>query len=107
MAKYLSLCSYTSAAWAAQIKEPRNRLEVVRPLFERLGGSIESAYLAFGEYDIVIISEMPDNVSSAALSIAVSAGGAVSIKTIPLISFEEGMEALKKAGELSYIPPGS
>ena len=62
MAKYLILGSYTSAAWAAQLKEPGNRMDAVRPMFERMGGSLESAYFAFGDYDIVGIVDMPDNV---------------------------------------------
>jgi uncharacterized protein with GYD domain len=47
MAHYLITGSYTSEAWAAQIKNPQNRFELVKPLFESQGGSIESAYFAF------------------------------------------------------------
>ena len=46
MAHYLITGSYTSEAWAAQIKDPQNRLKLVKPLFESQGGSIESAYFA-------------------------------------------------------------
>ena len=49
MAKYLLRGSYTSEAWAAQVKDPKNRIEAVRPVFDQLGGSIESAYFAFGD----------------------------------------------------------
>lgn len=108
MAKYLILGSYTSAAWAAQLKEPGNRMDAVRPMFERMGGSLESAYFAFGDYDIVGIVDMPDNVTAAAMSIAVAAGGSLrTFKTVPLIGEEEGVEALKKAGDMGYTPPGS
>ena len=52
--------------------------------------------------------EMPDNVSAAALSIAVAAGGAVNnIKTVPLMSMDEGLEAIKKAGPAGYRPPSA
>jgi len=72
-----------------------------------LGGRIESAYYAFGEYDVVGIMEMPDNVSAAALSLAASAGGAMkAIKTIPLMTIEEGIEAMRKAAGSGYRPPG-
>jgi len=108
LAKYLLRGSYTSEAWAAQVKDPKNRIEIVRPVFEQLGGSIESAYFSFGDDDLVIIMEMPDNVSAAALSIAVSAGGAVqNIKTAPLMSMDEGLEAIVKAGSVGYRPPSS
>lgn len=107
MAKYLITASYTSAAWAAQVAEPKNRVEVVRPAFEKMGGSIESAYLSFGQDDLVIIADMPDNVSAAALSMAVSAGGGVSnLQTTPLISVDDAVAAMKKAAEITYAPPG-
>ena len=107
MAKYLFQGSYTSEAWAAQVQNPQNRLDVVRPVIERLGGRIECAYLAFGEYDVVLIVEMPDNVSMAAFSLAAAAGGAVkAVKTTPLMTIEEGIEAMKKAGGAGYRPPG-
>ena len=106
MPKYLILGSYTSAAWAAQVKNPQNRMEVVRPEIERLGGTFDSAYMAFGDHDIVGIVDMPDNVTAAAMSIGLTAGGGLkSLKTLPLMEFSEGLEAVKKAGEMTYTPP--
>jgi uncharacterized protein with GYD domain len=108
MATYLFQASYTSEAWAAQVQNPQNRLDVVRPVIERLGGRIECAYLVFGEYDVVLIVEMPDNVSMAAFSLAAAAGGAVkAVKTTPLMTIEEGIEAMRKASGTGYRPPGS
>ena len=78
MAHYLFQCSYTAEAWASLVQNPRNRLEAVRSVVEGLGGSMENAWTAFGEYDVVAILQMPDNMSVAAFSMAVSAGGAVS-----------------------------
>jgi uncharacterized protein with GYD domain len=107
MARYLYQVAYTSEAWAAQVKNPQSRAEAVRPAIERLGGRIESFYYAFGEYDVIAIVEMPDNVSAAAFSLAASAGGAVkALKTTPLMTTEEGIEALKKAAGTGYRPPG-
>lgn len=107
MARYLFQASYTSEAWAAQMSNPQNRIEVIRPVIERLGGRLECGYLAFGEYDVIGIMEMPDNVSAAAFSLAASAGGGVkAVKTTPLLTFEEGIEALKKAAGSGYRPPG-
>jgi len=104
---YLLQAAYTPDAWAAQLKSPQNRAEAIRPAIERLGGRIECAYLAFGEYDIVIVVDMPDNMSTAAFSIAAAAGGAVkAIKTTPLMTLEEGIEAVRKAGTAGYRPPG-
>ena len=55
MAHFLIVGSYTSEAWAAQIKNPRNRVEAIRPMIEEHGGRIETAYYAFGDYDIFVI----------------------------------------------------
>ncbi|MCH8206158.1 MAG: GYD domain-containing protein [Chloroflexi bacterium] len=108
MPYYLLQAAYTSEAWATQIKAPGNRIEQLRSAVEGLGGKIESAYYMFGEYDIVATIQFPDNQSAAAFSLAASAGGGVkAINTTPLMTIEEGMEAMRKAGGSSYKPPGS
>jgi uncharacterized protein with GYD domain len=57
---------------------------------------------------LVFIAEMPDNISAAALSMAVSAGGGVAnLQTTPLISMEDAVAAMTKAAEITYAPPGS
>lgn len=106
MAYYLLQTSYTSEAWATQIRNPQNRVEAVAGVVESLGGRIVGAWLAFGEYDVVAISEMPDNVSQAAFSIAAYAAGHLSsVKTTPLLTMEEGIEAMQKAGGVAYPAP--
>ncbi len=108
MPYYMLQGSYTSEAWAAQIKNPQNRVEVVRPIFEGLGGRIESAFFAFGQYDVVVIVEFPDNVSAAAISVALAAGGGFrASETTALMTMEEGLEMLKRAGSTGYRPPGA
>jgi uncharacterized protein with GYD domain len=106
MPYYLVQTAYTPEACAAMVKSPQDRLEAVRPVVERLGGKLLSMYMAFGEYDVVGIAEMPDNVSAAAFSMAVAAGGSVrAIKTTPLMTIQEGIEAFRKAGQAGYRPP--
>ena len=110
MAHYLCQVAYTSEAWAAQVKNPADRVKIVSALLEALGARFEAAYLCFGEYDIVFIMEAPDNVSAAAISMAITAGGAVkAYKTTPLITTDEGIDAMRKASEAaaSYRPPGA
>src|SRR5215831_15656993 len=107
MAKYLVQAAYTSEAWAAQLQNPHNRVEVIRPVIEGLGGRIVSVYFAFGDYDMVGIVDMPNNVSMAAFSLAAAAGGAVkTVKTTPLMTIEEGLEAMRQASGSGYRPPG-
>ena len=108
MAYYLFQAAYAAEAVGAMVKNPQNRLEAVRPFAEKLGGSIVDAWLAFGDYDVVAILQMPDNVSAVAFSMAASSGGHLrAAKTTPLMTFEEGIEAMKKASGAGYQPPGS
>jgi uncharacterized protein with GYD domain len=72
----------------------------------KLGGAITHGWFAFGEYDLIAIVDMPGNVEAAAFSLAASAGGAVrAIKTTPLLSTAEGVEAMKKASMSGYKAP--
>ena len=107
MAHYLIEAGYTREAWKTLLKKPEDRTKAIRPVIEKLGGSIVGAWFAFGEHDLVIILEMPDNVSAAAFSLAAAAGGALrSIKTTPLMNISEGLGAMKRAAEAGYKPPG-
>ena len=105
MPHYLQQVAYSREGWEALVAHPQNRIEAVRPAIEKLGGKIESAWFSFGDYDVVVITELPDNVSAAAIAFAFAAGGACkSVQTTPLISPEEAVNALKKAGECGYRP---
>jgi uncharacterized protein with GYD domain len=102
---YLQQVAYSREGWEALVKNPQNRIEAVRPAVEKLGGKIQSAWFSFGDYDIVVITEMPDNVSAAAIAMAFAAGGACkSVQTTPLISTEEALQAARKAAECGYRP---
>lgn len=106
MPSYMLQASYTPEAWATLVNKPQNRLEVIRGAVEKMGGSIEGSWLTFGEYDVLLIYKMPNDVSAAAMSIAAAAGGALkSSKTTPLLTFEQGLEAMKQAGKAGYRPP--
>jgi uncharacterized protein with GYD domain len=108
MAHYLFQVAYTPQAWAALVKNPHDRIEIVRPVLQKLGGDIEVSYLAFGDYDVVGIMDLPSNVEAAAFSLAVTAGGAIkSIKTTPLMTIPEGIAAMKKAASAGYVPPAA
>jgi uncharacterized protein with GYD domain len=105
MPSYLVQVSYTHSGLAALVEHPQNRIDVVRKPIEKLGGSVGPFYMSFGDYDVVGIIDMPDNVSAAAIALAFGAGGACkSVKTTPLLSIEEGIQAMKKAGTCGYKP---
>ena len=108
MAHYLCQASYTSGSWATQIKNPENRIEKVGQMFASKGVRFVSGYYSFGEFDLCLILEGPDNVSAASALIAAAAGGAISkIQTTVLMTAEEGLEAIEGAGSVEYRPPGS
>ena len=106
MPHFLTQVAYSEQAWQALVANPQNRLDAIRPVIEKLGGRVVNAYFAFGDYDFVVITELPNNVSAAALAIAASAGGACkSVKTTPLMEAAEGLEALRKAATSGYRAP--
>ena len=106
MPYYLVQVAYTKEAVQHMDEHPHNRIEAVRPAYEELGVTIRDAFLAFGDYDAVLLVEAPDNVHMAAISLAVTAGGAIThYKTTPLLTWDEGVEAMRLAGESSYTPP--
>ena len=87
------------------IAQPHDRMDAVLPVTKKLGGKVVCWY-AFGDYDLVAIIDMPTNVEAAAFSLAAAAGGAVkAIKTTPLMTAAEGIEALKKAAKSGYKVP--
>jgi len=88
------------------IHKPEDREQTYRGLIERAGGKLTAFYFAFGEKDVVAILEAPDATTAAALSMAVAAPGHVkSLTTTPLLTTQEGMEAMKKAAGLKYQAP--
>jgi uncharacterized protein with GYD domain len=91
--------AYTSESWAAQLKNPQNRVEAVgRQACEAVGGKLVGGWYCFGDYDVVFICDVPNNESMSAIALAVAAGGAAKAsKTTVLMTGAEGMGAMKKA----------
>lgn|SRR4051794_3526798 len=105
MPSYLVQVSYTSEAVAALARNPQNRTDVIRKSVQNLGGKLVGSWMSFGDYDVVLIVDMPDNVSAAALALAAAGGGSLkSIKTTPLLTAEEGTAAAAKAMTSGYTP---
>jgi len=100
--------SYTAEGWEALLRKPVDRIEAVRPAVEKLGGKIEGAWFAIGESDLIVILDMPDNISAASFAMAAAGGGTVkSYKTTPLLSIDDGIEALKRGAKCGYKPASS
>ncbi len=103
MALYMYQAAYTAESWAAQLKNPQNRAESVgRAVCKAAGGKLVGGWYCFGEYDLMIIADMPDAESMAAVALAIGAGGAVkSAKTTALMSGAEGVAAMTKAASVA------
>jgi uncharacterized protein with GYD domain len=100
MGYYLLQAAYTRETWVTMkaTPEPGICVRMIKPVVEQIGGRYENGWLAFGEYDSVVIFEIPDNVSAAAVSVALTTGGAFkSVKTTPLMTIDEGRAALRRA----------
>jgi uncharacterized protein with GYD domain len=105
MPKYLVSANYAGEGIKGLLKEGGSaRQAAVEKLVGSLGGSVESMYYAFGETDVYIIADMPDNASMTALALTVGASGAVTLTTTVLVTPAEVDEAAKKSPD--YRPPG-
>jgi uncharacterized protein with GYD domain len=105
MAKYLIEGSYTAEGIKGVLKEGgTGRRDAVSAALKGLGGKVEAMYYAFGDTDVYVIIEAPDNVTAAALAMGVAATGTVAVKTRVLMTVEEIDQATKKT--LSYRPAG-
>ncbi|MEQ4204331.1 GYD domain-containing protein [Actinopolymorpha sp. B9G3] len=106
MAKFLVEANYTASGAKGLLKEGgTGRQAVVQDVCAQLGGKVEALYFAFGDHDLYSILEFPDNVSMAAVELAVKASGAVDTRTVVLLTPEELDEATRKPVE--FRAPGS
>ena len=106
MPKYLFQASYTQeGVKGVQSAGGTSRREAIATAVEGLGGSLESFYFAFGWADVYTVVELPDNESAVAVALAVNSTGAVSVRTVVLVTPEEVDAAAKRS--VSYRPPGA
>ncbi len=108
MALYLTRFSYTPETWARLAKNPEDRRDAARSYVESVGGKLHGFWYAFGDHDGYTLWEAPDNVAMAAVSIAISGGGALSkFETTVLLTVEETLEALRRVETVGYRQPGA
>jgi uncharacterized protein with GYD domain len=97
MALYMYQASYTAKSMAAQLQEPHDPVEVIRPTLEDLGAKILVAAFPFGEYDLLVVYEAADDMTAASVAMSIAAAGEVkSAKTTRLLSGQEWLESLRK-----------
>ncbi|MEU7854303.1 GYD domain-containing protein [Nonomuraea sp. NPDC049141] len=106
MPKYLIQASYSVDGIKGVLRDGGTaRCRVVERMLESVGGRVEQMYFAFGENDVYIIGDLPNNAASAAIGLAVTAAGGARTKTVVLLTPEEIDEAARQ--EVDYRAPGA
>jgi uncharacterized protein with GYD domain len=107
MTLYLTQFSYTPETWARLVENPEDRRKAAQLYIESVGGTLHGFWYAFGRHDGYTLWEAPDNVSMAAVALAITSGGALSsFETTVLLTIEETLDALGMVEQIKYRPPG-
>jgi uncharacterized protein with GYD domain len=110
MPTYVRFFSSTGEAWSRMVEAPENRAVAARRLIEEIGGRIEAFYWMFGEWDGLVIFDVPDTAAAAAFSARVTSSGLLRrIMTQQLLEMDDARRGLElaKAAEPAYAPPGT
>jgi uncharacterized protein with GYD domain len=105
MPKYLLQASYTTQGIQGLVGDSASgRRADVQAAVKALGGKVEAFYYSFGSQDVIIILDLPDNITAAAVGLNASGTGTVRIQTTPLLTVEEVDKALEV--KMRYRAPG-
>jgi len=105
MAKFMIRARYSAEGLRGLQKDGgTGRQQAISNALNAMGGKLDGLYFALGEDDILVICDMPDTISVAAIGIAVGASGLVHTTTIPLLTVEEVDKAVRKS--VDYRAPG-
>lgn len=106
MPKFLIQATYTPEGTKGLLREGASgRRAAVEQVVTDLGGTVEAMYFAFGEDDTVLIVDLPDPVSMAAISLTVKASGALRTRATPLLGIDEIDEAARR--QVAFRAPGA
>jgi uncharacterized protein with GYD domain len=105
MPKYLVQAKYTTEGLKGLAADSGSgRRADVRAAVKSLGGDVEAFYYVFGDDDVVMIVDLPNNITAAAFALTTSLSAAVRIRTTPLLTVEDVDQALEI--KFKYRPPG-
>lgn len=110
MPYYMFQASYGSDAWKNLVTNPQDRGKEMGKLVGSFGGKVHSAFITFGDYDIALIAELPDDGTAMALAMGAAAGGAAtSVKTTVMVPTDAAVGVMKLAGKVAqkYKPPAA
>ena len=105
MPKYLIQANYTlEGLKGVRTKGAKSRADAVDNMVNGMGGTVESFYFAFGDDDVYVVADLPDDESAAAVAFTVSASGGATTSTVKLLTVEQADAALGLS--VDYVPPG-
>ena len=106
MPKFLVEANYTAEGIKGLVKDKASgRKAALTQAVKKLGGKLDAMYFCLGENDVIVIADVPDHITAAALGLVASASGLVRTKTTALLTVAEADEALSKT--VSYRAPGA
>lgn len=108
MPAYLYQASYSGEAIKALVNNPQDRSGAARAAIEANGGTMIGAWMAFGEDDLIVIADLPDDESMAGVALAIASTGAlVNGKTTKLLTLDQAVSGMKKTNAVlnAYKPP--
>lgn len=108
MAHYLVEVGYTPESWNSQIDTQANVVDRISPALKASGAKLECMYYAFGDVDLIGVIDFKQPEDAAAFALAVASSGALRLfRTTPLLSVDQGIESMRRAGEIrkKYTPP--
>ena len=108
MTYYLLQARLTTDSWKALLDNPHDRAPVVAEVIKAHGGKLHNYFFAFGDHDVVVLVEAPDNDAIMAAAVAVAGAGSVSgLKTTPLVSSSDAVDVFKASAAKpgAYVPP--
>ncbi|HET7212105.1 MAG TPA: GYD domain-containing protein [Terriglobia bacterium] len=105
MAKYLIQATYSAEGFKGVAKDKASgRKAALEKALAGVGAGLDAIYYSFGDYDVVLIVDAPDNATVAAVGMAACSTGLARTSTIPLLTIEEVDQAVKKS--VKYRGPG-
>ena len=88
MVTYLMLLNWTDQG-IKNVKDSPKRLDAVKKLAKEMGGEVKSFYLTLGQYDLVLVVDMPNNDKLASFGLKLGSLGNVRSTTLKTFSEDD------------------
>lgn len=106
MSHYLFESNYTAEGLSGLMKDGgTGRRKAIEELCTSVGGHLETMHFAFGDTDVFVMADLPDDEAAASVALKVSASGKATVRTVKLLTVEQIDEAVGR--KLAYRAPGA